>query len=203
MAVLNDPNNPQDPNAQKNPIEPGQFVVTGDQNDIFKEPQNPASTTPEPPPQNLKQDTPPASNLPGVEPPLAPPPTPMFEPPSPASSQENLAGVQPQEPQFENQPSPTPYVPPTTEGQTPQSPQSIISRLRVVFIAVGFLLLVALIGAGVYFFILGKSKKSDNTTQTTQESAELPLPTPARTSGGFSELPPATPSAQESTPSGD
>lgn len=191
----NNNNNPKDPNAPKNPIQPGQFVAVGEDEDgVFKQPPTPAPNIPQevqaaPPPPQTEVTTPP------------PPPQPA---PAPGLNIAPQQAAPEQTSQFANQPSPTPYVPPTATGQTPASPPSTIGKLRTVLIVLGFLLLVGLIAAIVWFFVLGRSKNGSGAKTSAQEetSVEAPSPPPARKTGGFSELPPASGSAQESTPSG-
>src|SRR3990170_3415364 len=87
--------NPQSPNMTtgespppKSPIQPGQFVVAGEEDGVFKEPPPPAS-----PPTNLS-----SSPLPKIpENPLPPPqgPTPVPLPQEPSTSGPNLSSFKP------------------------------------------------------------------------------------------------------------
>ena len=130
------------------------------------------------------------------------PPAPQTEPqlqPSldsnpPASQQLPSAA-----PAFSNQPNPAPYTPPPSANQQPPSISSTITKLRKVLIILGFVFLVLLIAIAVWFLVLNKSQKQGAvTTQVPEVQINLPSTPPARTSGGFSELP-ATPSAPEAT----
>ncbi|MBI3283017.1 hypothetical protein HYZ70_02975 [Candidatus Curtissbacteria bacterium] len=191
------PNNrdPKSPNSQKSPLEPGQFVTAGEEeNGVFKQPPAPqpeqtsaSDEQPQPkeaprPPTNLASQTP---SQPGPTSPSAP--QPAAEPP-----------------QFANQPSPTPYVPPSAKGSPPPSPPSAITKLRIVLIILGFLLLVLALSSVAWFFIFSKTAGGKSTKVESQTpQVEFPSPPPARSSGGFSELPQATEEAGESTPSGE
>ncbi len=186
-----DPNNPPDPNSAS-PIEPGQFVTTGD-GGVFKEP---------PPPQ-VPNSPAPQTNQPAP----SPLPPPMSAPSAPQPGLQFAQSIPPgTTPQPETQPTPTPYVPPQAANQEPSAPSSTISKLKKLLIILGFLLLIVLIGALAWFFVLGKGKLPIGDNKTTQEPSIAPAtqtftPPPVRTTGGFSELPPATGEA-EATPSG-
>lgn len=195
-----DPTVPQDntntqgsnsPNP-KSPIEPGQFVVAG-QDDVFKQPpSSPIPQSPPPPPES----SPPGPILSKV-PPLPMPP----QPPVPESSQTRPESQPSQI--APDQPNPSPYVPPTTTTPTQQEPPSMIQKLRKIAIILVMLIVLASAAAAVWFFVLGK-----NRAQTPQSQGETvvevsPSPLPKRTTGGFADLPAATqesqasPSAQE------
>lgn len=190
-------NNPKDPNSEQpqSPIQPGQFAVAGG-DAVFKEPPAPAGAgqnTPQEPPLT----TPPATGnqpQPTSAPPLSPEPQPVTSPPpaEPATAQTFS----------ESQPNPTPYVPPGTQEPPENSSPSGIKKMRMVIIIVGVLLLVVLIGALVWFFVLSKNRQSlsSNKNQNPDATVEAPSPPPLRTSGGFSEIPPATGGASQATP---
>lgn len=183
-------NDTKDPNIPPtSPIQPGQFVVSGGDNDIFKEPPAPLAQTP--PVLTQAAPPPPAPELQVQQPQSQPSPA---EPPQPLSQE----GA-PQ--QFENQPSPTPYVAPNAQATPPPQSPSQIGKLRIVAIALGFLLIVGAIGAAVWFFVLNKPNKTAATTKSQEAPLEAPPSPKARTSGGFAELPEATEQAQESTAS--
>lgn len=175
MTAPNDPNNPNDPNV-KSPIQPGQFVTSGEEESgVFKQP-----PTPEPQQASLE---PPSVNLDTLQPNPEPPTQPVTEPR-----------------QFANQPSPTPYVPPATSGQTPPSQPSTITKLRIVLVILGFLLIALVLAAGAWFFMFRSTGEIENTAVESENSqVEIPTPRPARSSGGFSELPQATEESQEAT----
>ena len=191
-------NDPESPKSQPSPIQPGQFVTTEEEeNGQFKQPPSPQPS--------------PTSQPSASAPPPAPPPQAAPQPPLPTGT--NLAGAVQEPPspetgpapQFENQPSPTPYVAPQTSGEPPPTGPSTIAKFRVILIVLGFLLLIALVAAVAWFFILKKvsSQEGTKTAGENRETVEVPTPPPARKSGGFSELPPATEEAEESTPESD
>lgn len=185
----NNPQDPNNPNPQTSPIQPGQFVTAQEEeNGIFKQPPSPQPpvnetvSPPTPPPQPI--------NLAGSIEQPAPPPTPTEQPQT--------------EPQFANQPSPTPYVPPQASGQPPQTPPTTIGKLRIVLIILGFLLLIGLIAAVAWLFVFNKSTAKESAkTEPESTQVEVPSPPPARKSGGFSQLPQATEEAEESTTSAE
>lgn len=190
MAAAQDPNNPQDPNATS-PIEPGQFVTSGD-GGVFKEPPSPQMP-------NLQAPQP-TQGVPSPFPPANPQPT--TPQPGLQFAQSMPPGANPQP----EQPSPTPYIQPQASNQTSSGAPSTISKLKKLLIILGFILLIALIGALAWFFVIGKGKLPVGNSTASQpplnEPAVQASPSPpARTTGGFSELPPATGEAQ-ATPSG-
>ena len=213
-AQNNNNKNPQgkpDGNAPPNPIEPGQFVVAGENH----------STSPQASP-NLSQPTgnlPPLDSQPSA--PAAPTPMPAQPDPVPAptspplpSTGLNLAGESPppgptadfpapgplpQAPAPE-QPNPALYVPPpATGGNIPQNPSKIKNLKKIAIIVAGLVLLSA-IGALVYMFVLGKKPQAAKTTTT--DVIEEPSPSPQNTGPGFADLSESTPQATKSaTPS--
>lgn len=222
-----DPTAPKDnKNPPKaSPIQPGQFVVAGDEDGVFKEPPVPVSPTPVSPATSLSQEQkqPASSPLPPLpsQPPSQPSPqspgpginlsvesqpSPSVTPISNQSQQEtSTTSSQPSQ----TQPDPTPYVAPqpgdvpypnNTTG-APQEPPSLIKKLRMIAIFVVVLVLVGALAAVAWFFVLGKKSNGPVKTENTQQAQiEEPSPFPKRTTGGFAELPVATSEAEESTP---
>lgn len=186
------------------PIQPGQFVVVEGKDGVFKQPPAPSiQTTPSAPPPSFK----PLPSEPAV-PPAPSAPEPQVEPFSPhlaPSAQPEAASSIPPAgaaPPPISQPDPTPYTPPAQEAGPPQGP-SVIKKLRIVIVIAGALILVAGIAAFVWFFVLNKKPGMGAKTEVGEEVQIEELPQiEKRKSGGFSELPPATQEAAESTPSG-
>jgi len=220
-APKNDPK-PQDPPGGSqppplNPIQPGQFVVVGEEDGVFKEPPGPTA-----PPISTQEQTPqaPASQFSPPMPSSSSSPTSpaSFTPPSPLPTSNLTAAEQPPfvpippEPvaQPNSGPNPTPYFAP----QTPTSPSlsatnssgenpSIIKKLRVVSIIIILLILVAIIAGVIWFFLLKNKASEPMKTQAEQPtSIEEPSPPPKKTGAGFADLPSATSEGMESTPSG-
>lgn len=218
-ATIIDPNDPlvNQPNSGAsgpvdNQIQPGQYVVAGQDSTVTQpaplEPQSAPFATPPPAPA--------VSPLAGAEPIPAPMPTPMPAP--------NLAQpiVQPQAPAAfaqaaplsgatagaaGQQPDPTPYAPPPP-GPTQQSNDSgssMIKKLRLVAIGLGVIVLLGAIGALLWFFLLSKNNSSPAKVETTENAPVAePSPPPKRTGSGFDTLPAlkqSTSSALETTPS--
>lgn len=209
MTAPQDPNS-KDPTSQNpppNPIEPGQFVVAGQEDGVFKQPPSPSPQQTEPAPTTLPtpQEPSPAQ---GFSLPPHPPqkqPASITEPPvSPLLSQTT---VPPQATSAaEPQPDPTPFVQPpsgsTTDPVTTPEP-SMIKKLRLIAVVAIFVVLILLAVAILWFFVLGKRSQEPNKTENEiAAQIEEPSPPPKRTSGGFAELPPATESASEATPQG-
>ena len=213
---------PETPTPPQSPIQPGQFVVAGDEGGVFKQPQAPAplptSPSSDPLSQESKQPTSPAPLPPLPSQPPSPPPGPGINlsaasqpfpsvaPTSSPSLQETSTNPAQPPPA---QPDPTPYVAPQP-GDVPypnntagalQEPPSLIKKLRMIAIFVVVLVLVGALVAVAWFFVLGKkSNESVKTENTQQAQVEEPSPLPKRTTGGFAELPVATSGAEESTP---
>lgn len=177
----NPPNPPSDP--PPSPILAGQFVVAPDQDGIFKQPPPPSSpSTPPPPPTEplpIQPAQPTGVNLPLPEPPLPPSPFPPQTPPSFPPTQ----------------PDPTPYTPPPPSQSQFSPPPSQIKRARVYLIILGIFLIVVILAALLWFFVLGQNRKSQPAkTEAPQEETPTP-PSIKRTTGGFADLPQATETA--------
>lgn len=213
------PNNnslPQDPNAPlgpKSPIQPGQFVVAGEDEEVAKnvssQSPSPESQNPQPQPFSSPQSPQqvpstlqePAQAVPGpsVLSPLAgDTPTSNENSDLPSNFASPFSGPR------NLQPDPTPFVSPQMQPQQtketgpmlPPSPSSPIKKIVLIF---GVLILIGLITAVAWFFIINKNGKETAQNKDTQKSQiEEPSPLPKRTSGGFSELPPATSEASPS-----
>lgn len=163
----NNPNNPAQGAPPQNPIQPGQFVVAGD-NSAAPPPQTPVAG------MSLAQE-----NVPD------PAPGPMpGAPPVPAS----VPGAQP---------DPTPFSPPGQPfpGQAaPQAPSSGGgSQMKMILIIVAVLVLVGIIAAVVVMFVLPNLNSSETPVTTTE--VEEPLVPVQRTDGGFGQIPATTESA--------
>lgn len=170
-SAPNNPNN-SNPQAPTSPIQPGQFVVAGEE-------APPAATAPQPTVETQSPAAPPPAPIPTVN--LA----------------QDKEGQQPQV--FPNapvgpaasQPDPTPFSPtgqilPDTQNLgTPAAPSGGSKKLLLVIPIV--LILVGIIGAVVYFFVLPKNKTGAKTTGADVQ-VEEPSPTPARTGAGFGDL---------------
>ena len=100
-----------------------------------------------------------------------------------------------------SQPDPTPFVSPQQSQDPAQmggaDQTSKIEKFKLVLLVGAALVLILIIAALVWFFILNKKEKEPAKTQL-QEQVEEPQLPPKRTTGGFGELPPATPEATES-----
>jgi len=219
-----DPTAPKDnslANDPQNPIQPGQFVVAGEDNSLSPKPKAPAPISkpqfktppPSPPipnPTNIPQGPPPSITTPPVVPPPSPkieampkmtpvPPVPPASPPPPSPApQTPSVSAEP----AASQPDPTPFVPPSVPDQqamgTPTQGPSGIGRLRIIAIVLAVLVLVALIAGVFWFFVLGKRGQEPVKTQSApEEQVEEPSSPPKRTNGGFGDLPQAT---SEATP---
>ncbi|MBI2326801.1 hypothetical protein HYU92_00630 [Candidatus Curtissbacteria bacterium] len=233
-----EPDPPAAPPAP-DPIQPGQFVVSGDEDGVFKQPASPPPQTPSSQQPLLSPDsqTVPANPLPEpvslplvTEPPLqasSPAPFPATSPLPPeepnvpplnlagpsglarldSSKQAPEAGPPPEsnlspslsfpsptEPSpapnlDENQPNPTPFVPPAL-GSQPQEEPSRIRKLRLVAIFIGILVLLTAAGAVAWFFVLGNKPQKEPPKTSASEQVEEPQALPKKKNGGFSELPP-------------
>lgn len=205
----NKPNNPAEPN----PIQTGQFVVTqGVETVNPQEPlspqqpiaaaQNSPSFTPQPAPfSSIATSSPTNPIMPSPAPPVAPSQFPVNNPPPSAAN----TPPPPSAPQFlDGQPNPTPFISPNSPMPSPQggSGGGGIHKLRtIVMVVIALVLIGALAGGGWFFYNRMKSSKEQDKTASGETPIEAPSPTPPRTSGGFSELPPATGEAIQSTPS--
>lgn len=195
---------PANPNVQ-----PGQYVVAGEDAQGQQHPQDP------PHPLDQPTFTAPTSA------PIGAPPAPAHEAvPTPPMSGFNIASTQTtpnvaQDPTLTqqtqapssapspsglppidtNQPDPSPYTPPPpTQDHLPDG-ESKLKKFRTVFIILAIVLLLGIIAGIAYFFIFGKTNKAVQTgnTQTVEEP-----PLPAGGDKGFADLPSAT---SEATPS--
>lgn len=198
--------------VEKSIVEPGQFVVAGE------------DTAPQQPPQVQPQSSPTVDSSPKASkfaftrspitnsqtaadqtPPPPPPPsapeTPNAPPPPP-----------PPPPNQPPQPDPTPFsvqpnqFTPPVEGAQNQG-SSKVNKFRKIFMILIVLVLVGIIAAVAYIFVIQKDffgKKEDVKTDTSDTVLDEPLPSPQRGSGGFSTLPQSSESAQpESTGTSD
>lgn len=180
---LTAPNNNQ-PNSGSatppNPIQPGQFVVAGDDSQAQQAPTSaPAPIAPQPP----QTPTPPAVSLAGQRQESAIPLVP------PSASQAGASA----------QPDPTPFTAPNVGQQSaPENAKaSGGSKSKGILLVVAFIALLAIIGAVVYFFVLPKLKGNSAKTQTsTDVQIEEPSPPPPKTGSGFGDIPQSTESAQ-------
>ena len=175
------PQNPQptatDPQAT-NPIQPGQFVTAPPDDPVAQ--QLPAS-----PDQMSNYGSGPLPQAPSS------PITPIAQPTQPLAQENlNLPTTAP----FD-QPNPAPY----TSDQQPQSPQgsSKIGKLRLIAIVAAVLVLLALVFALIWFFVLGKKPKENAKTSAQTTPVEEPSPVPASPKSGFADLSQAT---AEATP---
>lgn len=237
-ARNDDPQSPDDPSSSSgdnspNPIQPGQFVVAGEEASqnttsthdpqVLNNPDLTASNQP-PPVQTspigsspqLAKDT--RQNFAGSAPLQSPSaagtnveniPQQANPPPSPPTNASKLQATSAQNPPPEtevNQPDPTPFIQPQQAQGAAQmggpSEPSKIEKLKIILIIAAALVLIATIAALVWFFILNKKGNESVKTELTQEQVEEPSPPAKRTTGGFGELPPATPEAtQAASPS--
>ncbi|OGD87983.1 hypothetical protein A3D81_00010 [Candidatus Curtissbacteria bacterium RIFCSPHIGHO2_02_FULL_40_17] len=196
--------------SHTSPIQPGQFVVAQE------EPESAAANIGSPP-QNQ-----PDSNISGpvqtqTEPQNIPPSTPLpssVAPTPPETADHSLASslstplaestkvqTPPPPENAPSQPDPTPFVSPQQSQDPAQmggaDQTSKIEKFKLVLLVGAALVLILIIAALVWFFILNKKEKEPAKTQL-QEQVEEPQLPPKRTTGGFGELPPATPEATES-----
>lgn len=204
-----------DQENQNSPIQTGQFVVSPDPGanpgnnpnpaPTQPQPENPLPTPPPTQPDNLQADvqesvaaaTGPnlAGELPQTPPTQSTPPAP--EAPPVQSPQVPPAG----------QPNPVPFTPPTqsppTQQQGAQPPEvptgegsSKIGKFKIFVIIIGLLVLITIIAALVWFFVLNKSSQTVTTSENFIAIEEPVIPSPA-TNGGFSDIPEATQEATE------
>lgn len=191
-AQTNNPN-PQG-NSAKSPIEPGQFVVAGeDSNQNTSQPapgqpplapQVPSQAVPPQPGLSLAQDKNLAQSYP-TPPPLPPPPPSM----------------PPQQPDQPMQPDPTPFTGPGQALSSPASPQppgSKMKKIKLFVIIIAVIILIGIVAAVVWFFVLQKPQAQQSAkTEDTQQVIE-PTSTPQTPTGGFGQLPQATSGAEAS-----
>ena len=167
-------------------IQTGQFVSVGGDT---PPPASPASATLPPLPI-----THPSANGPILG--AVPEPNPIPQTPQPPLSP--LPNTLPAEPEFApNQPNPTPYAPPpnTPNAQSSQG-GSKLKSLKLIAIIAGILVLVAIIGVLVWFFVINGKSNQAASTQNTGTNVTEQLPLPKIDKGGFGDLPQATASAQ-------
>jgi len=176
-------NQPNQGNTPPSPIQPGQFVVAGED----QQPQpTPTSATPQTV-QNPPQASQPTVSLAGERSDQA---IPQVLPNAAAGS-------------ASTQPDPTPFTAPNINQQaTPdQTKSGGGSKIKMVIIIVAILALIAIIGATVYLFVLPKLKGNTAKPQTsTDVQIEEPSPLPPKTGNGFGDIPQSTESSQPTTP---
>lgn len=164
------------------PIQPGQFVVAGDD-----------------PPQQSGQAQP------------APQAVPAQTPPQPTTSLagERRESATPQVPPSAQvagaptQPDPTPFTAPAVgqQGAQETTKSGGGSKVKGVVIVLAILVLLAIIGAVVYFFVLPNLKGTTSKTQSSTEvQIEEPSPPPPNTGSGFGDIPESTTSVQQAPP---
>lgn len=194
-------------NSHTSPIQPGQFVVAQE------EPPSPAANigsspsgqNPKPPagPQTQKEQqvmSPPSIPQPSSVATTSPETTAQTLATTSAPPAESTKVQTPPPPEnAPSQPDPTPFVSPQQEQDTaqmggPEQP-SKIEKLKIILLIGAALVSVVIIAALVWFFVLNKKENESAKTQLPQEQVEEPQLPPKRTTGGFGELPPATPEA--------
>jgi len=99
------------------------------------------------------------------------------------------------------QPDPTPFTGPTQQATVPtqQSPGSKIKKMKLIAILIAVLILIGIVAAVAWFFILNKKQVNTQSakTQNVQETTE-PTPSPQNPTDRFGNLPQATESVQAS-----
>lgn len=193
------PKKNQSGNGQNSPIQPGQFVVAGDEST----PEN--NPTPQNPPQFPQPEPHNQAPLPNQPPQSQPTPAPTpEEPPKPVEGF-TLAGESSQQPQVDipdpntvsesssmQQPDPTPFAPQNME-QPPQaqtsSQGSKIDILKKFAVILAILLLIGIIAAVAWFFLLNNKSKKSAVTGEEQIIQEEPSPSPNTANNGFGKLP--------------
>lgn len=119
----------------------------------------------------------------------------------------SLVSALPQASNSGQQPDPTPFAPPPpTSSPFPVSGGgSMITKLRLLAIVLGGLVLVGVLGGLAWFFLFNTKKPEVKTENTQSQAIEIePSPLPKRTDGGFGLLPPipqSTSSANQATSS--
>ncbi len=213
----NDKNSQQDSNQPTSPIQPGQFVVSGEAAapsppdlsispppDIA--PQTPVDNTQ--PPQTFDSSLPPSPQEPVANSSIGPQLASDYsgQVPDMSATSPQFAASQPSSPQppTNMQPDPTPFTPPAAPDG-PQVPgladsssgdSSKMAKLKIVAIVAAILGLVAIIVAVIWFFVLSKKPTEQvNVTNQTNQIEESTLPSP-QTGSRFGDLPQAT---QEAT----
>lgn len=182
MPTAPDNNQPNSGSAAPpNPIQPGQFVVAGDD-----QPQQPGQT-PAAPQAVPAQPPPPATSLAGERQESV---TSQVTPIAPAAN-------------GSTQPDPTPFTAPgaVQPGTQETAKSGGGSKIKGVVIALAVIVLLAIIGAVVYFFVLPNLKGATSKTQTsTDVVVEDPSPPPPNTGNGFGDIPESTTSVQLQPP---
>ena len=205
----NDQDQQGNENQQHNPVQPGGFVVSGE----------PGGANPNQAPSNLQvpqptaqEPKPPAGNndlQSDLQSTVA------------AATGTNLAGkpdadVPPEPvaplPSTEQQPDPTPFTPPPpppsgaapTSGPSPVGTQpsgdqsggeSNSGKMKSLIIVVAVFILVAILAAVAWYFILNRGQTVENNVTGDTSPLELPSSPSPRTEGGFGNLPEGTPEA--------
>lgn len=177
-APNNNGQNPPSANPQT-PIQPGQFVVAGD----------------DAPTASAMPSSPPAPTQPAVS--LAGERQPGAEPQILASTPASGAATQP---------DPTPFTQPVPGVLPADSAAQAVQSVgdapkgggsKKIFIMLAVVVLLGIIAAVGYFFVLPQVQKKEETTAATDIIEEEPSSTPAATDGGFGEIPESTAPAQE------
>ncbi|OGD96518.1 hypothetical protein A3F02_00680 [Candidatus Curtissbacteria bacterium RIFCSPHIGHO2_12_FULL_38_9b] len=110
--------------------------------------------------------------------------------PEPVNAQSNIT------PTLENnQPDPAPYTPPqanNVENIPEEGGSSKLDKMRLIAIVTAAVLLLAIIAAIVWFFVLGKKGEPVKTEVDINQQVEEPPLIPKRINDGFGDLPEAT-----------
>lgn len=106
----------------------------------------------------------------------------------------------PSPPPTSNQPDPTPFVTPAgpVPGSTDSESGSKFGKLKIIFVAIALLILIGVVAAALWFFVLAKRTGEKASTET-NETTKIEEPSPPSTSSeaGFGEIPQST---SEATP---
>src|SRR3989344_6676352 len=116
-------------------------------------------------------------------------------------------------PTEQQQPDPTPFTPPPSPlggapapdanpagvpqppGTPPSQGESKAGKMKSLIIVVAVFILVAILAAVAWYFILNKGQTQEDNTTTDTRPIELPSSPSPKTSGGFGDLPSPTPEA--------
>lgn len=212
----------------QSPIQPGGFVVSDEpgagqatQAPIAQDPQSqpqpfvqdPTPPTPSPLASDLESDlqstvaSATGANLAGISDPAAQAPQENLNPidsgPLNQSSQDLQPDPTPFVPPGQDQlnagapiPPPVPPITPVGSGQPGDGSKS--AKLKSLIIIVGIFILVAILAAVAWYFILNKGS-NESTTTTNTNPVELPTSAPTRNDSGFGNIPSPLPEASEST----
>lgn len=213
--------NDQDPskgeNQQQTPVQTGGFVVSGEQGATPSQlPQNPQIQQPSvpssmPSPQaaaDLQSDLQSTVAAATGTSPIGTP-EPIMPP-----SQQAVASQEASLPPIDQQPDPTPFMSPQqqspqgvpqfanpTPAGTPQ-PQaasqdsgSNAGKMKSLIIVVAVFILVAILAAVAWYFVLNKGQSSQDNSATDNLPLDLPSSPSPKTNGGFGTLPTPTPEA--------